>query len=748
MVAPEAVTELRSDASRRELTRRAATVGLLMRNCVVLLVAAVTLLDSTSSWLMLIAALWSLYRIGTRSHRAVLLVADCALVLAVCLCIPALTSDPQFYLTNSAPQAIAGTAVISFAVSVPARVSLLITLAVAGCYAWGSAGVIGWEHVPAVAALYYFALQWLTSVLIRLMVLRVAAAVDQARAGRRAAELDQHVADAVWEYDREQLALLHDTAASTLLMVGHGAVPSPQRLSAQARRDLELLQPWVAPPAQLELVGALRACAGHAVTPVEFDGLDEVWLAGDVGRLVLAAAREVLNNVDRHSRAASVRITVTPAAALFVDDGVGFDPAAPRTGHGVTDSILERMRRAGGQATITSAPGTGTSTELSWGQTLSAENLPAIDPDRLIHRVRVRFGMALVGYALANLAFAVPQSELAGAGRPAATVLGVVAAAAVLAAVPSILRGQWRPHWIPALALVLVTVLQPLLLPAELVGGYAHWAQNAVGWCALPLVLGLPTRRAAAILVGYWVLGAVTELVCRPDLSLLVNIGLGTASILGVQLFALWFNGLVRGAAADAHAETQAHHRLVTDERVNRALRDEYQRRYAQLVDNVVPLLQELSATGTAGEDLQRAARAESRRLRALFDQEATFDHPLMRQIRRLVDIGEAGGVDVTIDLTGAVPHLDDDEIAGLVAPLGRIVGEPHTSMRLVVDGSDAEVSLSIVCDGLAADERLGRDLEALAGVEVVMSESLLWVVVHHGYPLPTTGTNHTANAM
>ncbi|MEE6163769.1 MULTISPECIES: sensor histidine kinase [unclassified Mycolicibacterium] len=737
-----AAAALQTDAPRRHLMRRAATVGLLMRNCVGLVVALVALADPASArspagtWVLVIVAMWSAYRIATRSHGRAVLTVDLLLVLVVCAAIPMLSPDPHFYLTNSAPQAIAGTAVISFAVSVPARLSLPITLAVAAGYAWGSAQVVGWDHVAAVAALYYFALQWSTSVLIRLMVLRVADAVGQARAGRRAAELVQQVNDAVWEFDREQLALLHDTAASTLLMVGQGAVSSPERLAAQARRDLQLLQhgPWIAPPERLQLVGELRDAAAHLVTPVEFDGLGEIWLPGETGRLVLAAAREVMNNVDRHAAANLLRISVFPNAVLCVDDGVGFKPEAHRSGHGVTDSIIDRMARAGGQAQITSSPGAGTSIELRWppaSEDLDAQSAVS-DPDRLIDRVRIRYGLALTGYALANLAFAVPQAELAGGGRVADIVLGVVAAGAVLTAVPGILCGRWGFARPAVGALMLVTVLQPLLLPPELVGGYAHWAQNAIGWCALPLLLGVSTGRGAAVLVGLWTLGAATELICRPDWALVVNIGLGTASILAVQLFALLFNGLVRGAAAEAHAETDAHHRLVAVERVSRAVREEYQRRYARLVDNVLPLLRQLSGTGSADADLQRAARAESRRLRALFDQEATFDHPLMRQVRRLVDTAESSGIDVAIDLAGTLPVLESDEIDALLMPLARIVKAAPASIRLVVNSTDSEVSVSIVCEGMADDPQLAADLESAGCAEVVTSGPLVWVLIRH----------------
>src|ERR1700680_4049590 len=182
------------DASQRQLMRRAATVGLLMRNCVNLVVSLVSLADPGSHvlppgrWLLVALALWSLYRIATRSQHAVFLAVDYAFVLAICAALPILDPDPTFYWSNSMPQAIAGTAVISFSVVLPPYFSLPMAGVVAVTYAWGAAGVVGWQHVGAIPALYYFALQWITSALIRIMLLRVAAAVDGARNDRQAAE--------------------------------------------------------------------------------------------------------------------------------------------------------------------------------------------------------------------------------------------------------------------------------------------------------------------------------------------------------------------------------------------------------------------------------------------------------------------------------------------------------------------------------------------------------------------------------
>jgi signal transduction histidine kinase len=87
----------------------------------------------------------------------------------------------------------------------------------------------------------------------------------------------------------------------------------------------------------------------------------------DGGEMV-AAAREALTNVRKHARASQAVVTchVTAGVATVVvqDDGIGFDPATTRRGAGLRDSVVGRMVRAGGSATIASRPGEGTRVTL------------------------------------------------------------------------------------------------------------------------------------------------------------------------------------------------------------------------------------------------------------------------------------------------------------------------------------------------------------------------------------------------
>lgn len=725
------------DVSRQHLMRRAATVGLLMRHCVTAGVAAIALAEPASGvapagrWLLIGVLLWSLLRAVTRSQAHAVTAIDFGITLVVCAGIPLLVSDPGFYLTNSAPQAIAGTAVVSFAVSLPPAVTLPMTVVIAATYAGGAAEVVGTDKVWSVLAVYYFALQWVTASLIRAMLLHVAGTVDGARRAREAAQLASEVDEAVRAFEREQLALLHDTAASTLLMVGQGADLPPELLAAQARRDLEVLRegPWPPTPAHVDVVGALRTAVAHARTPTRLEGREQLLVDGEVAQAVTAATREALNNVDRHARATQARIVIGDDSVSVLDDGVGFDQAYAR-GHGIAESVSARMTRAGGAASVRSSPGAGTSVVLSWSPRPDSQAPPPIaDPDGLIDRIRLIYGRALTAYTVANLVTTVPYG-VALAGHPTVqTALGIVAGICALLALPSLRGRPWIPVWLNLATLAGVMLTQMTLLAPEKIGTQADWAQGGIGWCVLLQVLPMRTRHGVAILTGFWLAAAAVEIWRYPTTNALVNIGLGTASILGVQLFALMFDGLMRDAAADVHADVSAHRRLVVVDRVARAVAEDNRRRYATLIANVVPLLQRLGDGEPVTESMRREARAESRRLRALFDQSKTFAHPVMRRLRPAIDAAEARGVDVTVDTGSDLPPLDDAAAAALAVPLDIVLSADISSAHVVLGVAGDSVSLSVVCRGVVGPPALAAAV-TIQGGDVVITDDTVWLIV------------------
>ncbi len=72
-----------------------------------------------------------------------------------------------------------------------------------------------------------------------------------------------------------------------------------------------------------------------------------------------------MTNAAKHSGADRISVYVeisADAAEVYIGDtGKGFDPASVEPGHrGISDSIINRMERHGGEARIESAPGEGT----------------------------------------------------------------------------------------------------------------------------------------------------------------------------------------------------------------------------------------------------------------------------------------------------------------------------------------------------------------------------------------------------
>ncbi|MEU3654246.1 ATP-binding protein [Streptomyces sp. NPDC032161] len=91
---------------------------------------------------------------------------------------------------------------------------------------------------------------------------------------------------------------------------------------------------------------------------------------GDTALAFAQAVTEALNNVHRHAGTGHAYLTVTGDSGRLVvtvvDRGRGFDPAGAVGGLGLTRSVHQRMRDAGGHATVDSAPGEGVSVELRW----------------------------------------------------------------------------------------------------------------------------------------------------------------------------------------------------------------------------------------------------------------------------------------------------------------------------------------------------------------------------------------------
>jgi len=167
---------------------------------------------------------------------------------------------------------------------------------------------------------------------------------------------------------------LHDSVlqALTLIQKRTGDPGAMARLARHAERELRgwLYGPDTGPPA--DLAGALRAAAAEVedrfgisveLVTVGICPLDERT------RGVVAAAGEALTNAAKHAGVAKVwlyaEVTGDQLLVAVRDRGRGFDPATTRRDrHGLAESIVGRIQRLGGTATIHAAPGSGAEVEL------------------------------------------------------------------------------------------------------------------------------------------------------------------------------------------------------------------------------------------------------------------------------------------------------------------------------------------------------------------------------------------------
>ncbi|MBN1265912.1 MAG: hypothetical protein JXA25_10495 [Anaerolineales bacterium] len=76
------------------------------------------------------------------------------------------------------------------------------------------------------------------------------------------------------------------------------------------------------------------------------------------------AAPPALNNIVRHARASTIRLSLTPADHHYIlciqDNGIGFDPDAIPDSHFGLTGINERAALYNGKAVVQSRPGEGT----------------------------------------------------------------------------------------------------------------------------------------------------------------------------------------------------------------------------------------------------------------------------------------------------------------------------------------------------------------------------------------------------
>jgi signal transduction histidine kinase/phage shock protein PspC (stress-responsive transcriptional regulator) len=213
------------------------------------------------------------------------------------------------------------------------------------------------------------------AILVGVMALALILAPFLWRLGRN---LATERAERIRSQERAELAAhLHDSVLQTLTLMQKRA-GNPREVATLARRQERELRAWLFDGRRQDTEQSLAAAIEAAAAEVEdaHGWAIDVVTVGDRrlderGEALVAATREALTNAAKFAGPAGTIAVYAEMGAeraqVFVRDrGAGFDPASiPAERHGLRESIVGRMERNGGRATIRSSPGTGTEIELT-----------------------------------------------------------------------------------------------------------------------------------------------------------------------------------------------------------------------------------------------------------------------------------------------------------------------------------------------------------------------------------------------
>ncbi|MET0863735.1 MAG: ATP-binding protein [Nakamurella sp.] len=332
-----------------------------------------------SSWQVPICLLvigWSALRLTQRRRPTStgLLCADLAVACFVGLTTPLTTTANSVVNLAGLGVNVANPASLTFAWQGRRRVAAVLCCTVIASYLLGASMVPGVGAPWTTSAFFLLPIQAAVSRALVEIFMPAARLADRAAAARLRAAVELDVATARRAAEREHWAILHDTAASTLLMVGEGVPATANgRIRRQAHRDLTTLGRLGGQPETgvVDLAGALRQIVADHDLQIDLRLPAEVPLTGQVVEATVRAVGELLTNVERHAGVNAATIELATVGYGFrvtiSDTGSGFDPQL--RGRGLNESVIGRMQRIGGTVDISSARSVGSVVELRWQPT-------------------------------------------------------------------------------------------------------------------------------------------------------------------------------------------------------------------------------------------------------------------------------------------------------------------------------------------------------------------------------------------
>ena len=554
-------------------------------------------------------------------------------------------------------------------------------------------------RLPAEEVMFYTSFA-LTDIGLLTWLLRQAQALDEADARRRALLIRLRTDASRARARRRADNFIHDRILSVLKTVPATSAGAAQ-LRAGAREALADLDTAAAEPDESsarssELLAALtrrlRAIGGDDVV-ISDSITKDLNLPQETAQALIDAAAEALRNSLTHAagpdrgpiaRTAALRSDADGITITVSDDGRGFDPErAPISRHGVSGSIIARMRDAQGQARIDSSPGAGTTVTLSWNpRTTTAESptgpcartgpgagraqaavptarAPAVAPLSLTSSMEARTPRIIVVCIVVLYALVTLLEMRAGSYRRLAPVIAGLLAIG-LAALALIKR--WPGHRIPAREAALVVAAAGganvlVLFQIDFAGwpGYAAWCLGAGAAVCCGLIARERPRQAWAGLILIIVVIGVWTLDTGRNPIIILTLGAG-------QLFPLVIWHLTARLSVDITARTAASEAASAEIAAQRRAHRESEALMRQAMTSVRRRIEPLLTAIADGAPITAGMRARARMLEAELRDERRAPFFTGTRVIESARAARTRGIDVILlDDRGTGNGLTDD---------------------------------------------------------------------------------------
>jgi len=601
---------------------------------------------------------------------------------------------------------------LSLSLAIPATVLL------AAAYGVGAALAVPDAPGAAVAIAAWMLAEGALSRVLYLLVRQGARRADDISARTETSRRQAEVARALRDDEAEHVAVLHDTVANTLLMVGEGVFAARDDwLSRRAGTDLETIGTASDLPSTAESVALnelLAQVCRQAAVRVAFE-TDPLAVPGPVATAFCGAVREALGNVAKHAGVGAATVRATRAGRTVTvevtDAGRGFDmESLSRKGFGLSGSIEQRMDRIHGSATVSSAPDVGTTVRLMWTLAeLPPERPSTVGAEGFLRGIRVAT-LLIAGAVLVGMNTPMLLTHL-GQYTSAPLEIACFAALALVVVVTAVPIVANRPIGVLRYPLLGVVLLASVVATADIPAPYqmtaAHWSYGTIGWFTTMLLFdrGLRTQivflgvHVGATLVQF----ALAEQFDAATLLRTVNVSI---PILGFQL-ALGACGHTLVVLAQHAADDSARAaRVITAHETAERLYQHRQGRYAELMPTITPILNGLADghLDPGDKEVRHRCAVAAAVIRRLLAERTDHDDPLVEELRAVMDVALRKGVVVDLLLSGQRPSIPVQVRRALTEPALTVLALAESTARLTIDADETAVTVSVVADASPVD--------------------------------------------